>query len=650
MKKLHIDIETYSSVDIKESGSYKYFESIDFEILLVAYAFDNDEVQIVDLTQGEQLPLTFLTSLKNPKIEKHAHNANFERNAFKAIGIDVGAEQWHCSAILAGYAGYPMSLKGASEAMGLGEKGKKDSGMALIRYFCVPVKPTKANDGRVRNLPHHDLEKWQEFKDYCIYDVIAEREIGEVLKNIKIPQLERDLYVLDQNINDNGIKVDVQLARRAVDTAAENQAVLINRMKELTGLSNPNSPAQLKEWLSNATGQHITTLAKDSVAELLTCAVSWAVREVLELRQKASKTSVKKYSRILNAVGREDRVRGLFQFYGANRTGRWAGRLVQLQNLPRNHMADLDLARNTLIRSGFNGLDLMYDDVGDTLSQLVRTALIPQEGNTFAVSDFSAIEARVLAWLAGEQWRLEVFATHGKIYEASASAMFNIPIEDIGKGSEYRQKGKIAELALGYGGAVGALESMGGAQMGLSNVEMSDIVKKWRVANPKIAQFWYDIDDLAKNVVALREEQTINGITLRMEDTRLSIELPIGRKLYYNDAKLMTNRFGGSSIFYKGTIQTTGQWGLVDTYGGKLTENIVQAIARDLLAESMLALDGAGFDIVASVHDEVIAEIPSEGSGAYLTEMEAIMGITPEWAKGLVLTADGYTTDYYKKD
>lgn len=650
---LHIDIETYSSVDIKTSGAYKYCESIDFDILMCAYAFDDEPVQMIDLAMGEQFPKEFIDALLDLTVEKHAHNANFERNAFRAIGYDVPIEQWYCSAVKAGYCGLPLSLEMVSEALKLEEKGKLSTGKALIRFFSVPIKPTKANGMRVRNFPEHDLEKWEEFKLYCINDVEAEREIGKRLEAYEIPDFERRNYILDQKINDRGILVDLQMAQNAKDMDDRSSDELSKKLINLTGLDNPNSPAQLKSWLQEAMGEEITTLGKEALEAMMKKLEPGLVLDVLKLRKKASKASTKKYVAMLSCAGQGNRVRGLFQFYGANRTGRWAGRLVQLQNLPQNKLSDIELPRDLVINNDYDTMSMIFDDVSDTLSQLIRTTFIAGEGKTFCVADFSAIEARVLSWLANEKWRLDVFNTHGKIYEASASQMFNVPIEEVTKGSDYRAKGKNAELGLGYQGGVGALRRMGGEKMGLSEGEMMRIVKLWRKANPRIVKCWDEVGNAAVNCVKTGKTVILTdfrNLKFDFDGKVLTITLPSGRKLFYQQAMIFTNNFGSEAVKYKGVDQTSKKWWWVDSYGGKFVENIVQAIARDILADSMQRLDRAGFDIVMHVHDEVVAAVLASMSEEKLEEMCSIMGQEIPWAEGLPNAADGYITYFYKKD
>ncbi len=661
MKELHIDIETYSSIDIKSCGAYRYLQSVDFEILMIAYAFGNGPVQIIDVAQGETIPIEFLEALKDPSIKKHAHNAVFERQAFINFGIMTPINVWHCSAVHAAYCGLPLSLDMVSKALHFGEdKAKLATGKALIRYFSMPCKPTKKNGGRVRNLPQHDLEKWEEYKEYCMQDVEAEREIEYRLKDYPIPEMERQLYILDQQINDRGILIDPEMAKSAYRIDQEYTLVLRDKVKHLTGVDNPNSLPQLKQWIGEAIGKEVKSLAKEDVSNLLAEEENEVVREVLHLRQMLSKSSIKKYTAMLNCICEDQRGHGFFQFYGANRTGRWAGRLVQLQNLTKNYLPDLTLARDMVKMGDYKNVELMYGDVSDTLSQLIRTTFVAPEGKTFAVADFSAIEARVIAWLAEEKWRLDVFKTHGKIYEASASSMFSIPIDQITKGSHLRQKGKVAELALGYQGSVGALTQMGGKDMGLTDDEMKDIVSRWRKASPNIVQLWKDLEGCAKQAIRNRKavKSKHRGIIFDSNGKIFTIQLPSGRKLYYCNPQLRSKTvkrdngetWQAESIIYMGMDQVKKQWTRLDTYGGKLTENIVQAIARDLLAHSMLELDKKGFEIVMHVHDEVACEIHKSVADFKLETMCDIMSQPVKWAKGLPLAADGYLTPYYKKD
>ena len=648
-RRLHIDIETYSSVDIKSCGAYKYIESPDFEILLIAYAFDNESIKIIDLASSEKIPSELEKGLLDPETIKCAHNAVFERKSFERIGFKVPISEWYCSAIKAAYCGWPLKLEFISKAMKLEEKGKLSIGKALIKYFCSPCKPSKVNGGRTRNLPEHDPEKWNLFKLYCINDVEAEREIMNRLESYCIPEFERTNYIIDQEINDAGVLVDTQLASNAVDIDNKYKKELTSAMEDLTGVDNPGSVAQLKEWLSEATGKEIKTLSKASVAELIDESEDEAVSDVLKGRQGLSKSSTKKYTAFLNCVCADGRAHGLFQFYGASRTGRWAGRLAQLHNLAQNHMPDLDLARQVVRSGDFEMMKLLYDSIPNTLSELIRTALIAPKGCTFAVADFSAIEARVLSYIAQEDWRLDVFRTHGKIYEASAAMMFNVPIESIKKGSELRQRGKVAELALGYQGASGAIEKMDKDKK-IPPAERDIIVRKWRKANPKIVKFWYDVEACAKRAIKTKKAVALRQLVFNCDENALQILLPSGRSLYYCSPKIGVNRFGSENILYKGMDQTTKQWKDQETYGGKLTENIVQAIARDILAYAMQNLRKKGYKMVMHVHDEVIIETPASNAEKDLRIIEQTMGMEVPWALGLPLIADGYTTTYYKKD
>lgn len=653
MDHLHIDIETFSSVGISSAGAYKYTESLDFEILMMAYAFNDEPVCIIDFAQGEKMSKRVSEALLNENVLKIAHNAAFERTCFKTIGLDIPVDQWMCTAIKAAYCGLPLSLDGVSKALKLGEAAKDSTGKSLIRYFSVPVKPTKVNGGRVRNLYYHDPEKWQAFKNYCIQDVVAEREIEKRLEKYEIPAQERDLYCLDQKINDRGILIDLQMASNAFDMDQKYSEELTEELKALTGVDNPNSTAQLKTWLSEEMETEIKTLSKTVLPDLIADAGADSnAAMALKLRAKNSKTSVKKYASMLSCACDDDRAHGLFQFYGANRTGRWSSRLIQLQNLPQNHLDDLDLAIATVAAGDYSLMTMLYDDVGSVLSQLIRTAFIAKRDHTFAVADFSAIEARAIAWLAGEDWKIDVFNTHGKIYEASASMMFNVPIEQIAKGSDLRQKGKVAELALGYQGGVGALKTMGGERMGLSEAEMSSIVKKWRAVNPSIVALWSDIEKCAMRAVMTKRTyiSDFRGLIFNFDGSVLTIELPSGRKLFYQQPLIGKNRFDKKNLLYMGMDQVKKTWGRVETYGGKLVENIVQAIARDILADSMIRLDAAGYEIVGHIHDEVIAEVLSSEKEQRLEQMCNIMAEPIEWAKGLPLAADGFITEYYKKE
>jgi DNA polymerase len=653
--KLHIDVETYSSVDLKTCGTYAYFESPDFEVLMVAYCYETgglvSEVKLIDLASGEKLTPWLIGALNDETIELHAHNASFERNAFKAMGYGIPAQRWHCSAVKAGYCGLPMSLEEGAKALGI-EQQKSTEGKALIRYFSCPVKPTKTNGGRMRNLPKHNPEKWERFKEYCKQDVRAEMGMIQALEGFELPKTERLNYVLDQKINDKGVRIDTTLVDNAILFDLKFKQEITERLKTITGLDNPNSVAQLLRWLNMLTGREIKTLAKDNVAALIKELDDDTAVEVLKLRQLSSKTSTKKFKAMKSYALADETAHGLLQFYGGSRTGRWAGRAVQLQNLPRNKMKLLDCARS-LVRSGdYEMLRIMWDNVPRVLSELIRTALIPREGHTLYVADYSAIEGRITAWLAGEKWRLDVFAGDGKIYEASAAMMFNIPVESIGKGSEYRDKGKISELALGFGGSVGALKTMGGEAMGLSESEMKNIVERWRKASPAIVNMWYEFENCAVKALKIKKPVTskLKGVTFNYEHKCLTILLPSGRKLVYQNPVLTTNQWGRDAIKYRGKDQTTGVWTWVETYGGKLSENIIQAIARDLLADGMRRLDAAGFDIVMHVHDEVVADNSGECADFVLSEMCRILGEPVPWAGGLGTPAEGFITNYYKKD
>lgn len=645
--RLYIDIETYSPVDIKSCGAYKYTRSPEFEILLIAYALDDNEIKIVDF--GEELPEEFTEAFFNPNVEKWAHNASFERNAFKAIGLEVSLDQWRCSAVKAAYCGLPLHLEALSKVMQLEEKGKLATGKALIRYFCCPVKATKANGGRTRNYPRHDVDKWAEFKRYCINDVEAERAIIKALAKYEIPEFEQLNYIIDQEINDRGVLIDAMMAINAVEIDDKFSEKLGQLVKDATGVDNPNSAAQLKKWLGNKTGEIVDSLSKENVKKLHEEIEDEEVLSVLESRAMLAKSSTKKYISMLNCACEDGRAHGLFQFYGANRTGRWAGRLIQLQNLPQNHMRDLDLARKVIKSGDYELANMLYDNIPTVLSELIRTALVAPEGYTFAVCDYSAIEARVLSWVAGEQWRLDVFKSHGKIYEASAAMMFGVPIESIKKGSELRQRGKVAELALGYQGGENAVATMD-RDGKIPENERQIIVTKWRKANPKIVKLWGDVERSFKESLQTRRVVRLRCLTFQFDGQVLRLGLPSGRALFYNKPCLGTNRFGGESIKFAGMDQTTKQWGWVETYGGKLVENIIQAIARDLLAVSLQRLREVDFRIVMHVHDEVICEVEEKFAEDSLQCMSDLTSDEVSWAKGLPLSADGYLTKYYKKD
>ena len=645
MSILGIDIETYSEVDLLKCGVYAYAEHPSFEILLFAYAFDDEETQVVDLKCGERLPPRVLDALTDPVITKTAFNAAFERTCIgRCLGKRLDAAQWQCTAVQSAMLALPLSLEGVGEVLGIERKKLKEGG-DLVRYFSLPCKPTKANGQRTRNLPEHAPEKWQRFKEYCVRDVEAEREIRAKLQGYPIPAKEQELYRLDQEINDRGIMVDPVLVARAIECDEQYREKTTKRAYELTGLANPNSPAQLKEWLEEQ-GTEVDTLDKKAVRALLPDAEG-DVLEVLKLRLLMAKTSVKKYEAIRRSVCADGRVHGLLQFYGANRTGRWAGRLVQIQNLPQNHIPDLALARDLVKAGRYADIEALYESTPNVLSELIRTAFVPRPGCRFIVADFSAIEARVIAWLAGEQWRLEVFEGGGDIYCASASKMFHVPVEKHGQNSHLRQKGKIAELALGYGGAVGALTAMGALEMGLAEEELPPLVRQWREANPHIIRLWAQVEDAAMTAAREKARVRLGRLTFHCRSGMLFITLPSGRKLCYVKPRIQTNRFGGDGLTYEG-VGEGKKWTRIETFGGKLTENIVQATARDLLAEAMLRLRDAGLEIVMHVHDEAVLEVPIGHSS--VDEVCALMAEAPAWADGLPLRADGYECEFYKKD
>ena len=643
MKRLSIDLETYSSVDLGKSGVYKYAESEDFEILLFAYSIDDEEVKVIDLASGEIIPKEILSALSDESIEKWAFNANFERVCLsRFLGKSLKPQGWYCTMIWSAYLGLPLSLEKVGEVLRL-DKQKMNEGKALIRYFSIPCKPTKTNGMRTRNLPHHDLEKWSTFKEYNQRDVETEMAIKKKLSAFPMPQSEWENYWVDQNINDRGILIDEVL----VDSAIKLDEILreenMDRSIELTGLENPNSPLQLKEWL-NKKGLEIDSLAKKDVEAALKNAEG-DIKKVLKLRQELSKSSVRKYDAMKNVKGKDNRARGLIQFYGANRTGRYSGRLIQVQNLRRNNLKDLDLARSLVKHKDYETMEILYESPSDILSQLIRTAFIPKEGTRFIISDFSAIEARVLAWLAGEQWVLDAFENGEDIYCRTASRMFGVPVEKHGVNGHLRQKGKIATLACGYQGALGALKAMGGIEMGLSEDELQSIVDSWRDANPNIVSLWWDIDSVVKRVVKTRTKEKYKSLVISYEKGILFIQLPSKRRLAYPKAKIGMNRFGGESIVYEGIV-VGNKWDKIESYGGKFVENIVQAIARDILAEAMMRLEKKGFNIVMHIHDEVVIESDSSS----IEEVNQIMSVVPEWADGLILDADGFESEFYKKD
>ncbi len=658
MRHLSIDIETFSSVNIKKSGLYKYVQSPDFEILLFAYSFDGELVQIIDLAQGECFPPEVLFALVDPDVIKHAYNASFEWYCLNKFG-QTPLDQWRCTMLHGLYCGYTAGLAATGAALGLPvDKRKMGAGQSLIRTFCVPCKPTKSNGNRKRTRPQHEPEKWQLFKEYCKQDVVTEMEIEYRLSSFPVPEREQYLWEIDQIINARGVAVDTPLIEGAISCSETITNELMKEAIEISGIDNPKSVQQLTKWLEDEIGEEISDLQKTTVKKMIKSTDSEDAKRMLEIRQELAKTSVKKYSAMKEAVCGDGRIRGLLQFYGANRTGRWAGRLVQVQNLPRNYLETLSHARECVRERKLDVLKVIYGNIPDTLSQLIRTAFIPSDGCIFIPSDYSAIEARVIAWLSGEQWRMEVFSTHGKIYEASASAMFGVPIELIMKGNpeyELRQKGKVAELALGYQGASGALIQMGALTMGLTEEELPEIVRRWRSANKRIVDLWYTVENAALQVMRTGQPVGVKNLILAREGDYnndldfLTITIPSGRKLFYVKPFLSKNQWGNDSLHYWGMDQTTKKWTTVDTYGGKLVENIVQAIARDCLAESLARLEAAGYKTVFHVHDEAIIDVPKEDSQT-LQNISEIMGQPISWAPGLQLRAEGFETNFYKKE
>lgn len=644
-KQLAIDIETYSDVDLINCGVYKYTDSDEFEILLFAYSIDDRETEIVDLACGEKVPDEVMEMLQDDSVIKTAFNANFERTCLaRHFGIELKPEAWRCTAVQAAMLALPLSLESVGVVLGL-DKQKMSEGKELIRYFCSPCKPTKSNGGRTRNMPSDAPGKWELFKAYCIRDVDVEKQIRMKLWKYPIPEMEQEIYCLDQRINDRGIMVDRNLVNHAIACDLLYKETATKRAYELSELDNPNSVSQLKGWLTEK-GIEVDSLAKATVEELVD-KTEGDVQEMLKLRLAMSKTSVKKYEAIDRSVCRENRVHGLLQFFGANRTGRWAGRLVQIHNLPQNHITDLELARSLVADGRYEDVELLYESTPNVLSELIRTAFVAKPGCRFIISDFSAIEARVLAWLAEEQWRIDVFNTHGKIYEASASAMFHVPIEEISKTSPLRQKGKISELALGYGGSVGAMTSMGALKMGLTEEELPSLVTTWRNANPHITQFWWAVDEAAVKAVRDKKPSRVGRVAFEYTSGILFVTLPSGRKLSYVKPRMGVNKFGREGITYEG-IGESKKWMRLETYGPKLVENIVQAASRDILAEAMLRLEKAGFDIVCHVHDEVVLEVPIGISS--VEEVNELMAVNPDWADGLPLKAAGFESPFYKKD
>ena len=660
IQTLSIDIESYSDADLQKCGVYKYAQSSNFEILLFGVSVNGGEVIVYDLAQGEELPMDIITALADDTVTKWAFNAAFERVCLSVwlqrnypqcfcsysinedtVGDYLDPAAWKCSCVWSAYMGLPLSLAGTGTVLGLEEQKLKE-GKDLIRYFCVPCKPTKVNGGRTRNLPEHDMKKWNTFVFYNKRDVEVEMSIQEKLKKFPVPDFVWEEYHLDQEINDRGIALDMDVVENAIAFDAKSKAELAEKMQGLTDLDNPNSVVQMKQWLAD-NGLEMDSLGKKEVAQAVKTAPK-ELAEVLLLRQQLAKSSVKKYQAMQNAVCEDGRARGMFQFYGANRSGRWAGRMIQLQNLPQNHMPDLKQARGLVESGNYAAMEFLYDDIPDTLSQLIRTAFVPRTGMKFVVADFSAIEARVLSYLAKESWRSEVFQNNGDIYCASASAMFGVPVEKHGENGHLRQKGKIAELALGYGGSVGALKAMGALDMGLEEEELQPLVDSWRAANPNIVRFWWDVDRCVKDTVKNRVTTETHGIRFFYQSGMLFIQLPSGRRLSYVKPRMGENRFGGEAVTYEG-MGGTKKWERIESYGPKFVENIVQAISRDILAHSMRTL--SHFFVCGHVHDELIIEC---SMGVSLNAVCEQMGRTPHWISGLLLRADGYECSFYKKD
>ncbi len=644
MKRMNIDIETYSEADLSKSGVYKYVDAPGFEVLLFGYSADGGPAKVISLAEGEELPQEIREALLDDTVLKFAFNAQFERVCLgKYLGVHLAPDAWRCTMVASLYLGLPGSLAQVGAVLGV-EKKKLETGKDLIKFFSVPCKPTKTNGGRTRNLPEHDREKWEQFITYNARDVETEMEIMDKVARFPVPDFLWKQYTQDQRINDLGIELDMALVTQAIKCDEESRNRYLKRAQELTGLENPNSPIQLKEWvLSN--GVEMETLTKAEVASVMETATE-PVKEVLELRLLLSKSSVKKYLAMKTCRCSDGRAHGLLQFYGANRTGRWAGRLVQVQNLPQNHIPDFAVARN-LIKSGcFEAVELLYDSIPDTLSQLIRTAFVPREGCKFMVADFSAIEARVIAWLAGESWRQEVFRNNGDIYCASASQMFGVPVEKHGVNGELRQKGKIAELALGYGGGVGAMISMGAIDMGLAEEELQPIVDSWRQSNPAIVKLWWDVHRCVIKAVKDKQPQTYKCLTFEYQSGMLFIGLPSGRRLAYAKSSVYRNDYDRDEIAYMG-VDATKKWGKINSYGPKFVENIIQAMSRDILAEAMERLEAADYDIVMHVHDEAVIEAPRD---AVLDDACRIMSKTPDWTPGLILNAAGYECEFYQKD
>ena len=649
MKKLSCDIETFSDVDLIRCGVYKYADSPDFEMLLFAYAVDDGDVHIIDIAGGEELPEKIIQAIKSDTVVKTAYNAQFERVCLSRYlklpdGEYLNPQSWYCTAVQAAELALPLSLADVGSVLGL-ERQKMTEGKELIKYFCVPCKPTKSNGNCTRNRPCHDINKWETFKKYCMRDVDVERQIADKLKMYPISDEEHRLYVLDQIINDRGVLVDSELAEQAVKLNSIQTAVAVEQAYMITGLENPNSVTQLKQWLKEK-GVEIESLSKKSVKSLAD-ETDGDVSEMLKLRLLMAKTSVKKYEAVIRSVCSDNRVHGMMRFCGANRTGRWSGNILQPQNLPQNHLPDLTLARDIVKDGDFEMLDMMFGNVPNVLSELIRTVLIPKPNHRFIVADFSAIEARVLAWIAGEQWRIDTFKNGGDIYCASASKMFKVPVEKHGVNGELRQKGKISELACGYGGSVGALKNMGAVEMGVQENELQGLINDWRNANPHIVRFWYEVGNAAMKAIKEKTTVPLGKLVFAYERGILFIRLPSGRRLSYIKPRIGTNRFGGDSITYMG-INSAKKWDRLETFGGKLTENIVQGTARDLLANALINAANAGYDTVFHVHDEIICEVPN-GYGS-VDELCKLMCIKPEWADGLPLNADGFECEYYKKE
>ena len=644
MDTLAIDIETYSDVSLPDCGVHRYTASPQFEILLFAYSINDEPTKIIDLASGEEMPEEIMEMLIDDSVIKTAFNAAFERNCInRHFGLSLRPEGWRCTAVQASMLSLPLSLEGVGGALNL-DKKKMSEGKDLIRYFCMPCKPTKANGGRTRNLPSDAPEKWELFKTYCIRDVDVEKQIRKKLSKFPIPEKEQELYCMDQRINDRGIMVDRELISHAITCDLLYKEAATKKAYEISGLENPNSVSQLKGWL-NEKGIEVDSLAKAAVEELVENSQD-EVSEMMKLRLAMSKTSVKKYEAMERSVCPDGRVHGLLQFYGANRTGRWAGRLVQIHNLPQNHMEDLELARSLVKEGRYDLIELFYDSMPEVLSELIRTAFVARPGCRFIVSDFSAIEARVMGYLAGESWVMEEFRGAGKIYEQTAAKMFHIPIEEITKGSPYRARGKVASLACQYGGAEGALVSMGALNF-VKEEELKGLVQSWRNANPHIVNYWYEIDGAVKAAVKERKITTVGKVTVYYQSGMLKISLPSGRVLSYVRPRMTTNRFGSESVSYEG-VGTNRKWTRIESYGAKFCENIVQAMARDVLAEAMLRLEKSGFDIVCHIHDEVVLEVP-EGRSS-VEEVNQIMAVCPDWCEGLPLKAAGFESPFYKKD